>query len=265
MRKIEASFCKLGRAEEHINNLAHILCAHEGIGDGYFFVASSCGRELILRHVSSVPTISLLIGEAIYQMRSSLDLAVVDLSLCNSPNCDISKVEFPTDKIKSRREAKTKYLAPKHRQYLEDHAKAFDGGDPLLCWLNSARNVDVHVQLISGEIKPEVSNLIRIVNKNIFDFRELVAGELTGIMAATAIDRGTSITADGFAIDVSSIGLPIVDLVEIANQHVQIPLRFCFSHANKQKKAIIGSDPVLPKLCALHRRVGEVLHGLATV
>lgn len=264
MGVLDASFLKLDRAGVHIDSLARSL--HEkDVGDSYFFepLAGAAKPSLVLRHLKPDLSLGLLIGETVYQLRSSLDLAMIDLSLANDPGCDLDQTQWPTGDTAEKRKNRVPGLTPAQLNYIENVARPYAGGDALLHWLNGARNVDVHYQILPSKPVAECSNLIRLGPG--FNPEIVLGGTLAGLLAHAAAASNVDISTDGLAFEVSSLPMPLPELARIASQQVMIPLRLSFDHPNKAKKVIIGSDPVLPKLRAVRERVRTVLQDLAAL
>lgn len=249
---------KLERAESKLNKIKKLWPNWSNNG-GFQYIAEQNdeGQWLFIRLVmdDTKSCISVLVGELIYQLRSSLDTAVVAISRKINPECPTKDIYFPMPKSASNyaSEAKKKlaYVSEEARQVIHD-LKPYPEGNELLAGLNALRNNDAHIELTN--VARHLLNMTSSIRPGSM-FEEGCLGELTGIINAHRSkfpDQNEQIR-----IDVSSLTTDSREVLYLLNNNLIQPCSLVFENSGA-----FDGEFVLDKLDELTSYVKIVIEKL---
>lgn len=276
---LSGSFLKLRRAREKILELRQLVpdrtvagslgdltraLGYNGYTDGYSFHLINDDSDertyFTIKMIEEKELIQCLIGEIAYQLRSSLDHAVVSLAKLNSPGHSTKSAYFPicdkSDQVLGSH--KISLLSEKAREAiikLRPHKE--EGGNSLLIMLNDIRNLDAHLEVVST-FQGGVENVLHI--RPARPDVELLAGELLGAIAAIKIKRGVTLLNDEIRVPFPMY-VPeheIATFCELLYQCVTLSVFFAISSI-----AECENKPMVPLLDSLADEVERALHSLA--
>lgn len=156
---------KIARAKQHIADVERLCSVFYDSQPHRIFTehdAQGPGYTIKLRLEKPVPDeIALVVGDAIYQMRSSLDVLACCLATANRAK-DTKGTYFPfagsaAEFMLPATQRKIQKLSAAHRQIIH-HWKPYQGGNNVLWILNRLANIDRHNRLVTvggfgGDIK----------------------------------------------------------------------------------------------------------------
>lgn len=216
---------RIRNAREKIKSL-EVMGLGNRLGDGYHFEAHPRDAQggphaLVLRVHKPPKKASVIFGEALYSLRSALDVATVAIAK-EAGASSIKHVYFPfaqneedlrnsDPNKKGTPQAKIKDLPEATKQAIYE-SKPYPGGCDWLVWLNQLRNADTHVQLTNLANLP--LNFARIIVSN--DLRSAMAAEIAGAIISYAFKNKS--LQDGAIIDVSYNTNDVVAAAEWVNE-----------------------------------------------
>jgi hypothetical protein len=216
-------------------------------------------REFISMETQDVPAvISIAVGEAAYQLRSSLDVATVALAGINGHTA-LRQVAFPfaegeNDLLRGKAHQKISGLSAAAQDVIRS-LRPYASGNRWLYGLNGLCNDDKHNKLIAVAAGRTVSNLMhmRPVSSDRFDPRQIVNQVL--IMW---VNQTTGAPNESFSVDVTGTGLMAPSILEMLNEHAEFHLTVSFDEGARFPLA-----PVMPTLHEIHDQVRTALQRLA--
>jgi hypothetical protein len=245
---------KIERAGNHIYELIALTPFRTG-GHGYEFIEHSDskpgGPQFVgLRFLPAPPKASVVLGEAIYQLRSALDVAAVAMARHNMPGCSVKDVYFPfakdavdlLDMGTSKRpgsQRKIRKLSDQARAVINDF-KPYPKGNEALCGLNTLRNEDAHIELLT--VATFSTDLLRLVPGG-----DLRIGAFTGRMMGGRLD-------ETLRVDVTDLVASVRDFLPDLQTQSQIVTSVCLTNSG-----IFEGRPVIETLTKLHSEVSEVV------
>jgi hypothetical protein len=256
---------KILRAQQHIKELATLL-PDGALGTGYRFVvddASKAGGRQLLK-LSFIPTrgeASVILGEAIYQLRSTLDVATVAMARVGTPGCGVADVNFPfaesyehlhemgTSKHRGP-QWKLRKLSPAARDVI-NNLHPYPGGNEDLVGLNTLRNEDAHIEL--NQLVTDIGNLFRLDPRG--GSWAIGAAQISARIAEHMKTAGK--LEDGSVIDVTGIFDDLNDAIEHVNEYMKMLSSVTFGNS----KAFEG-EPIIQTLSELCDVVTEVVAAL---
>lgn len=182
---------------------------------------------------------SVITGEVIYQLRSSLDVGLNALARSCTDLVDTRHIYFPF--VGTEAEFDLPDNAPRKLRGLPQGVyevvrglQPWTGGNEALIGLNKLRNEEVHNDLISASWT--TSNLVRVDPHG--GWKSALAGEFTGMLLAGM--RDDSITGD-WTVDVTRLTSDLPAIIDLLNARSQMSVYLTF----KDTVAFAGESIVL--------------------
>ncbi len=195
---------------------------------------------------------SVIIGEVVYQLRSSLDVGLNVLARLCTDLGETKHIYFPF--VGTENEFDLPDNAPKKLRGLPDSVynvvrglEPWTGGNEALVGLNRLRNEEVHNDLIAAGWTH--SNLIRADPHG--GWESAVAGQFIGMLLPGLMDD--SITGN-WTVDVTSLTSDLPAIIDMLNVRAQISVYMTF----KDTVAFAG-EPIVDTLYELAVAVEEVI------
>lgn len=252
---------KIERADSHIKELESIIPGFV-CGKGYRFLLKEEPKPdeiKVTLQFDPIPAMAQVVfGEAMYQLRSALDVATVAMARANGA-IGVTDVYFPFAKdatdlasMGTRKQPgiqrKIKKLSDKARSIING-LKPYPGGNDLLYGLNALCNADKHVELVPLALM--TGNLIRLAPTPGSISDSIITGQLGGLLATKAVggrlDEQLEMNIAEFIIEPNTA-------LNNLNKNVQLTGTVSIRNA----KAFEG-EPVLGTLYQLSRHVREII------
>ena len=202
---LRGAFLKIQWAKQHIDNLGRARISFLGT-DAYFgipkFDPETNRTQFILRSVPDIPSdISLLLGDAIHNLRTALDHLACEL--VRSTGISDPKVYFPICKTEDIYEAesdgKTKGMPPEAKKLI-DRLCPYGGKNHLLWGLHQLDIIDKHRLVLSTTIKTGGGSVTLDKQARDYSFAfspALKAGDVIGDLEGNhESDKQMSVTPD---------------------------------------------------------------------